>query len=341
VSRRNLLITAGAAALAAGAAGVLVTRARQRADDVAGVGSDFGEPGLDPANSAIVHAERVTGQVTEYISPDTAGHRGGSGTPILLLHGISVTWRTWKPVLPLLEQHHDVIAPTLLGHSGAAPLAEGIAPSLDALVDGVEAELDKLGLDRVHVVGNSLGGWISLELARRRRARSVVLFSPAGAYRSNLRMALLTAGMRAGFELMENRGDWLERLAHTPRGRRLLLSSQVAHPERYDPGQLVADIRAIRNAPVVRPLLGVLMDKPLAPLPDPGCPVRVVWAKKDRVIPFQHYGEPMLELVPSAELIMLDGVGHVPMSDRPDTVARLILEVTDAVDRGTVPVAGG
>jgi pimeloyl-ACP methyl ester carboxylesterase len=67
----------------------------------------------------------------------------------------------------------------------------------------------------------------------------------------------------------------------------------------------------------------------------------VVWAKKDRVIPFRHYGEPMLELVPSAELIMLDGVGHVPMSDRPDTVARLILEVTDAVDRGTVPVAGG
>jgi pimeloyl-ACP methyl ester carboxylesterase len=340
VSRRNLLITAGAAGLAAGAAGVLVTRARRRAAEVAGIGSDFGEPGFD-RSGAIVHAERVTEHTTEHLTKDTAGHRGGSGTPILLLHGISVTWRTWKPILPLLEPHHDVIAPTLLGHSGAAPLSEGISPSMDALVDGVEAELDKLGLDRVHVVGNSLGGWVALELARRRRARSAVLFSPAGAYRSNVRMTLLTAGMRAGVELAENRGDWLERLARTPTGRRLLLSSQVAHPERYDPDELVADIRAIRNAPVVRPLLGVLMDKPLAPLPDPGCPVRVVWAEKDRVIPFRHYGEPMLERVPSAELIMLDGVGHVPMSDRPDTVARLILEVTDAVDRGTVPVAGG
>jgi pimeloyl-ACP methyl ester carboxylesterase len=340
VSRRNLLITAGAAGLAAGAAGVLVTRARRRAAEVAGIGSDFGEPGFD-RSGAIVHAERGTEHTTEHLTKDTAGHRGGSGTPILLLHGISVTWRTWKPILPLLEPHHDVIAPTLLGHSGAAPLSEGISPSMDALVDGVEAELDKLGLDRVHVVGNSLGGWVALELARRRRARSAVLFSPAGAYRSNLRMTLLTAGMRAGVELAENRGDWLERLARTPTGRRLLLSSQVAHPERYDPDELVADIRAIRNAPVVRPLLGVLMDKPLAPLPDPGCPVRVVWAEKDRVIPFRHYGEPMLERVPSAELIMLDGVGHVPMSDRPDTVARLILEVTDAVDRGTVPVAGG
>jgi pimeloyl-ACP methyl ester carboxylesterase len=340
VSRRNLLITAGAAGRAAGAAGVLVTRARRRAAEVAGIGSDFGEPGFD-RSGAIVHAERVTEHTTEHLTKDTAGHRGGSGTPILLLHGISVTWRTWKPILPLLEPHHDVIAPTLLGHSGAAPLSEGISPSMDALVDGVEAELDKLGLDRVHVVGNSLGGWVALELARRRRARSAVLFSPAGAYRSNVRMTLLTAGMRAGVELAENRGDWLERLARTPTGRRLLLSSQVAHPERYDPDELVADIRAIRNAPVVRPLLGVLMDKPLAPLPDPGCPVRVVWAEKDRVIPFRHYGEPMLERVPSAELIMLDGVGHVPMSDRPDTVARLILEVTDAVDRGTVPVAGG
>jgi hypothetical protein len=51
---------------------------------------------------------------TEEIAPDTEGHRGGSGTPLLLLHGISVTWRSWKPVLPMLEAHHDVIAPTLL-----------------------------------------------------------------------------------------------------------------------------------------------------------------------------------------------------------------------------------
>jgi pimeloyl-ACP methyl ester carboxylesterase len=61
-----------------------------------------------------------------------------------------------------------------------ARLADGVEPSLEALVDGVEAELDRLGLDKVHIAGNSLGGWISLELARRGRARSVVVFSPAG-----------------------------------------------------------------------------------------------------------------------------------------------------------------
>ncbi|HEY0574020.1 MAG TPA: alpha/beta fold hydrolase [Pseudonocardia sp.] len=322
MSRRGLLLAAGAAGVAAGTAGVLAARARRRAHDA-----------VDGAvDGAIVSAERI--------SEDTAGHRGGSGTPILLLHGISVTWRTWKPILPLLEPHHDVIAPTLLGHSGAAPLADGMAPSLEALVDGVLAELDTLGLDRVHVVGNSLGGWIALELARRGRARSVVAFSPAGAWHSTARMAVLGTGMRVGMDLMDGLGDQLERLARSPRGRRLLLSNLVAHPERYDPDELVADIRAIRHAPVVRPLLRVIADRPLQPLPDPGCPVRVVWGRKDRVIPFRHYGEPLLERLPTAELITLDDVGHVPMSDDPDTVARLILEVTDAVDRDGVPATG-
>jgi len=326
VSRRGQLLAAGAAGLVGAGlvgAGAVAIKARRRTRDAA-------------RDGAITSAERITSTV----APDTAGHRGGSGTPLLLLHGISVTWRTWKPILPLLEPRHDVIAPTLLGHSGAAPLADGVAPSLDALVDGVVAELDALGLDRVHVVGNSLGGWIALELARRGRARSVVALSPAGAWRSTVRMSLLGAGMRLGVDLTDGMGDRLERLAHSPRGRRLLLANIVAHPERYDPNELVADIRAIRHAPVVRPLLRVIADSPLRPLPDPGCPVRVVWGREDRVIPFRQYGKPLVERVPSAELIMLDDVGHVPMSDAPDTVARLILEVTGAVDRGGVQATG-
>jgi pimeloyl-ACP methyl ester carboxylesterase len=310
--RRAVLSGLGIAAVGAGAAGaVAVARSRAARADGAARGP----------------------LPTEHITPDTEGHRGGSGTPLLLLHGISVTWRTWKPVLPLLEAHHDVIAPTLLGHSGAAPLADGVEPSLEALVDGVEAELDRLGLDKVHIAGNSMGGWISLELARRKRARSVVVFSPAGGFESNLRIAALVKGMSAGVRLMESQGHRIERLAWTPRGRRLLASSQFEYPERVDPLELIADIRAMKNAPVVRPLLKVLADKPMEPLPDPGCPIRVVWPRKDRVVPYKHYGQPLLERLPSAELIMLDGVGHVPMPDDPETVVRLITEVTSSVDR--------
>jgi pimeloyl-ACP methyl ester carboxylesterase len=270
---------------------------------------------------------------TEHVSPDTEGHRGGSGTPLLLLHGISVTWRAWKPVLPLLEAKHDVIAPTLLGHSGAAPLPEGVEPTLSALVDAVEAELDKLGLDTVHVAGNSMGGWIALELARRKRARSVVVFSPAGAFGSDRKSRSLARRMTIGITVIERFGHRLERLAWSPRGRKLLASSQFARPEQADPLEIIADMRGISAAPVVRPLLAVLADNPMEPLADPGCPVRVVWARRDRIIPFKHFGKPMLDLLPTAELIELDGVGHVPMIDDPETVARLITEVTSSVDR--------
>jgi pimeloyl-ACP methyl ester carboxylesterase len=50
----------------------------------------------------------------------TAAHRAGSGPPLVCLHGFTDTWRTWELVLPTLERHHDVLAPTLIGHAGAA-----------------------------------------------------------------------------------------------------------------------------------------------------------------------------------------------------------------------------
>jgi pimeloyl-ACP methyl ester carboxylesterase len=292
--------------------------------------------GLVAGASAVARSRRPAAPVTvEYLGPDTPEHQGGAGSPLLLIHGFTVTWRTWKPVLPLLEQHHQVIAPTLLGHSGAAVFADGVQPSLDALVDGVEAELDRLGLDRVHVAGNSLGGWIALELARRGRARSVTAFSPAGGPATAARTAMVAVGFRAGLVALDALGERAERLTLTPRGRRMLFSGQFEHPERVEPAELIADLRAVRNAPLLKPILAAITSSPIQPLPDPGCPVRVVWARRDRIIPFRYYGEPMLRQLPTAELIMLDGVGHVPMPDDPQAVARLILEVTNAVDART------
>jgi pimeloyl-ACP methyl ester carboxylesterase len=106
-------------------------------------------------------------------------HRAGTGPPLLLIHGLGLAWRCWKPVLAELEREHDVVAIDLPGF-GAAPGLDGTPPTIDALCDRVEADLDREGLDAVHVAGNSLGGWVALELARRGRGRSVVAFAPAG-----------------------------------------------------------------------------------------------------------------------------------------------------------------
>jgi pimeloyl-ACP methyl ester carboxylesterase len=264
--------------------------------------------------------------------PITSGHQGGSGTPLLLLHGVGGTWRAWVPVIDELEKAHAVYVPTLPGHAGGEPLADGEPPSIEALTDGVVAEMDRLGLGRVHIVGNSLGGWIALELARRGRASSVVVFSPGGAWYSTRRLKTVAAQLRWGFALMGRLSGRADALVAKPWMRTLLLATQVSHPGQVDKDELATAIRAMGQSPVVVPLLRRIADHPLRPLPDPGCPVRIVWAQQDRVIPFEHFGKPMLERVPSAELVRLPGVGHVPMSDAPSEIARLVLEVTSAVD---------
>ena len=114
--------------------------------------------------------------------PTVAVHRAGSGAPMVLIHGFSASWGIWKPVLPALERHHDVLAPTLLGHSGGPEYIAGSHAISDAMADALERDMDSAGFERAHLVGNSLGGWLALELAARGRALSTTAFSPAGGW---------------------------------------------------------------------------------------------------------------------------------------------------------------
>jgi pimeloyl-ACP methyl ester carboxylesterase len=272
----------------------------------------------------------------------TPSHRAGTGTPLLLLHGIGAIWRAWSPVLPHLEPHHEVIVPTLHGHAGGPALDSQVAPSVQALVDGIEEELDRLGLQKVHIAGNSLGGWIGIELARRGRAQSLVLLSPAGAWRSPRRLRVTAHGVRFSLGALARYSHRAEAIAERRLLRWALLAGQVAHPHQVPHQSLVTYIQASGRSPVVDPLLRVLHLNPIDPLPaQRDYPVRLVWAERDLVLPFKHFGSPMLERLPGAELIRLSGVGHVPMSDDPARVAELILEVTRAVDSAAVPAQEG
>lgn len=267
----------------------------------------------------------------------TPVHRAGTGSPLLLLHGVGAIWRAWSPVLPHLEPHHDVIAPTLRGHGGGMPLDPDIAPSVDALADDIEKELDRLGLHRVHIAGNSLGGWLGMELARRGRALSLVLFSPAGAWRSQRSIELRANAIRLSVGALGHCVSRADTIAANTLLRWPLLAAQVAYPERVPPEELAAYIRAGAVAPAVAPLLRAIPLRQVQPLPaDRDYPVRLVWADRDRVLPFNGFGAAMLERIPGAELVRLPGVGHVPMSDDPARVAELILQVTAGVD-GAAP----
>jgi len=240
----------------------------------------------------------------------------------------------WRSVLSNLAAHHDVLALTLPGHLGAAPLPDGCPATVDELTSGIERRLDALGLDSAHVVGNSLGGWIALELARRGRARSVVALSPAGAWRTGRDLARLARLIRTGTKLLSKAGPRTERLLRRPLARRLALRSVAERGERVPPSAIHDIIEDAKGCSILDDLYAsIAASGGIAPLSDPGCPVRIAWSGCDRTIPFQRYGRPMLDRVPDAELVMLPGVGHVPMSDDPDLVVRTILEVTAPVRR--------
>ena len=114
------------------------------------------------------------------ISP--ALYRAGEGEPLVLLHGATATWRCWRPLLADLVPRFDVIAPTVAGHDGGPPFPDDVPATIAGAADLVERQLDELGVASAHFVGNSMGGALSIELAKRGRARSVVAISPGGGW---------------------------------------------------------------------------------------------------------------------------------------------------------------
>ena len=252
-----------------------------------------------------------------------------TGAPIVLVHGIGGSWRNWLPVIPALERDHEVLAVGLLGHHPERPFAEGVRPSISSLVDGLEHELDEAGFDRVHVVGNSLGGWIALELAKRGRALSVVALSPGGGFEPGWLAADLTA-LRL---YLEHRivGRWLgpraESLVSRPRLRKLLFAGTFARPENISAGEAALMLRSFGSAASFVDLLRAMKrDGPLADLQDIRAPVLLAWGTRDLLLPMRTYSRLLREGIPGVEFRELRGLGHVPMVDDPEQVAELILD---------------
>ena len=106
--------------------------------------------------------------------------RGGTGPPLVLVHGLGLDRRCWSPVREALQQHHDVVAVDLPGFGKSRALPTGDTPTPTRLADVLEHDIDRLGLAAPAVIGNSLGGWVALELARRGRASCVVAIAPSG-----------------------------------------------------------------------------------------------------------------------------------------------------------------
>jgi pimeloyl-ACP methyl ester carboxylesterase len=248
--------------------------------------------------------------------------RQGSGEPLVLLHGILGSERIWGNVVGLVSAQHDVIVPTMLGHNGGPPSNHRPA-SIEHLVDDLERLLDELGLSQAHLAGNSLGGWVALELARRGRALTVCALSPAGAWGSQTDAQPARATLKKAIQDTQRSRRILPLVAHSKHIRRFALRNSAVHGQRVTPTEFLSLTNDLLGCQISGDLLAA--DTRLSPLDPAPCPITLAWSAEDRIFPLQAYRSHACELIPGADFIVLDDVGHIPMLDDPRLVARTIL----------------
>jgi pimeloyl-ACP methyl ester carboxylesterase len=255
-------------------------------------------------------------------------HRGGSGEPLVLLHGIGCRWQVWEPVIDALETRFDVIAPDLPGF-GASPMPPpGTPAGPESLCRLVLEFLDGIGVrsGSFHVAGNSLGGLLALDLARGGAVRSVCAISPAGfanRAETGLAQALLRLTVRSA-RALEHRAD---QLLARPRARTLLLSAFYGHPSRV-PGRAAADdLRAMASGTRYDATLPTVQRWHYPEGDGITAPVTIAWGDRDRLL-FPHQKERARHDLTEPRIVTLPSCGHLPTWDDPALVARVIAEST-------------
>jgi pimeloyl-ACP methyl ester carboxylesterase len=253
----------------------------------------------------------------------------GDRSVIVLLHGAMSSSRIWQPLLSKLTPLHEVVVPTLAGHLGGPPMPGGRQNVVDRIVDDMCRQLDEADISSAHLVGNSLGGLIALELARRGRARSVLALSPAGGWARAVDLHRMLMIFRVGIVLRRRKA--LPRIAADPRSRRMLFRTMAEHADRLTAAEATALVEDMVGCDVLPELIDGAREAGSIKTVSANCPIRIVWGTKDRTLPFGRYGRPMVAAVPGAELEMLPDVGHVPMIDDPESTADAILRFIDGV----------
>ena len=270
--------------------------------------------------------------------------RAGTGSAVVLLHGITGSSRTWDDVIAPLARRHTVIAPDLLGHGESAKPRGDY--SLGAYASGVRDLLISLGVDRATVVGHSLGGGVAMQFAYQfpERVERLVLVSSGGLgaeVHLLLRAATLPgaeyvlpllcaeplrnagasvarllgrAGLRPGSDLEEmargfaSLGDMEARQAfvHTVRGIMDISGQRVSARDRL---YLAATV-----------------------------PTLLVWGEHDRMIPVAH-GREAHEAMPGSRCLVYERAGHFPHRDHPWRFASDLLEFVGATSPAVVDEA--
>jgi pimeloyl-ACP methyl ester carboxylesterase len=246
----------------------------------------------------------------------------------VLLHGIGMSRAAWTPVMPYLRATRRVIAFDIAGFGETPPLPRGVPPTVANLVDAFQQSIEVLGLSKpIDIAGNSLGGTMGLEAARRGVARSVVAISPPNLWKR--RGAPHVPALFAALRFAVTRAPWLVHALMQPAWlRELTLAVPVSIGSRRMPARdahrLVEDLATATAFEST--FANTLSPFPRGPI---SVPITVAFGTRDWILP--KWTRCYDALPAHARVIEQPGWGHVPMWVDPIGVSRLILEGTSLV----------
>jgi pimeloyl-ACP methyl ester carboxylesterase len=255
---------------------------------------------------------------------DLSSSRSGSGSPLVLVHGLGARQASWDPVLPGLVATREVVTVDLPGHGATAALSGPL--TLDRLTDELQSWLVAQDLAGADLVGSSMGARMVLELARRGVGRHVVALDPGGFWTAAEKRVFATS-VKASFALVKGLRPALPALAGSAVGRTALLPQFSPRPWAVPAEVALADLRSIAETPALFRTLQALVDSgPQLGGPTPGR-VLLGWGRRDRVT-LPRQAARAQAAFPQATLHWFDHCGHFPTWDRPQETVRAVLAAT-------------
>lgn len=274
--------------------------------------------------------------------PELNLHREGRGRPLICLHGVGHHWQAFRPVLGRLAAGgHQVLAVDLPGFGRSAPLP-GDDLSIPAYTEAIGRWIRAEGLEGAAVIGNSMGGAVALELARRGLVSAAVAVSPAGFWTdAERRYCQLSIGS-VGAIPPALRPALLAALRTRP-GRIGLLAQNFARPTRVPADEAQLTLRDLWASLALEGALEAFaryrypgpLSADRSPRPGRSAPaLTVCWGSRDRLLPYSLQAPRARRELPEARHVTLPGLGHVPFWDDPGMVSRVILGVLGGDGRG-------
>lgn len=258
---------------------------------------------------------------------ELAYKRKGSGEPLVLIHGIGHRKEAFDPVFEQLAEHFDVIAVDQPGFGDSPGFPKGTGYTLKNVIQCFEENFAAWGVKKPHVVGNSLGGAIALELGSRRLVRSVTGLSPAGFYNF---LNLIPAGIALiPLKVGSYAPDFvLKNLSKTKFGRFAIGMTLYAYPNRYDSDRVYGDAVAMRDGKAFWPHFARMVFYRFTGAIT--VPTTIAWGARDILLPPQQ-GRKAQRKLTLAQHVPIHDAGHVPMGDQPDHIVAIITETVSRV----------